>query len=290
MSPSGPRRSRNSGADLGRELEVQDRVDRAPGSPTPRTPAPRPASGRRSPGWRAPFAAMPDDRQREARVPAVLPEDEEQQARRRGRAAASAAPRRAGRPKPSAASMANRNDDRDEQERQEAQPDGRQVLDPAAQEQAERRARGRYRRSASGDCGARGGPRAQRGSAGAAAGPVGRVGRRAARAPRIAGSAGRRGCRRRVCGWRAGRSSGSGRGCVVRPGSSTPSTQCVWTKASTILGSNWMPANLRSSAIACSAVSGVIRYGRAAVIASNESATCRTRASSGISSPIRRSG
>ena len=37
-------------------------------------------------------------------------------------------------------------------------------------------------------------------------------------------------------------------------------------------------------------VSGVIRYGRAAVIASNASATWRMRASFGISSPISRSG
>ena len=41
---------------------------------------------------------------------------------------------------------------------------------------------------------------------------------------------------------------------------------------------------------ACSAVSGVIRYGRAAVIASNASATWRIRASFGISSPMSRSG
>ena len=44
-----------------------------------------------------------------------------------------------------------------------------------------------------------------------------------------------------------------------RPGSGTPSTWRVRTKASTTTGSNWMPANLRSSASACSAVSGVIR-------------------------------
>ena len=71
-----------------------------------------------------------------------------------------------------------------------------------------------------------------------------------------------------------------------RPGSRMPSTHFVRTNASTTSGSNWMPANLRSSARACSAVSGVIRYGRLAVIASNASATWRMRASFGISSPI----
>ena len=40
-----------------------------------------------------------------------------------------------------------------------------------------------------------------------------------------------------------------------------------------------MPLNFSSSASACFWVSGVIRYGRAEVIASNESATCRMRAS-----------
>jgi hypothetical protein len=38
-------------------------------------------------------------------------------------------------------------------------------------------------------------------------------------------------------------------------------------------GSNWIPANFLNSAIAWSFVSGFIRYGRAAVIASNASAT-----------------
>ena len=56
---------------------------------------------------------------------------------------------------------------------------------------------------------------------------------------------------------------------------SRPRPRCVRTNASTTLGSNWMPANLRSSPSACSAVSGVIRYGRWAVIASNASATWR---------------
>ncbi len=46
---------------------------------------------------------------------------------------------------------------------------------------------------------------------------------------------------------------------VSRPGSGTPSAQFVREKASTTTGSNWMPANLRSSDIACSLVSGVIR-------------------------------
>ena len=73
-----------------------------------------------------------------------------------------------------------------------------------------------------------------------------------------------------------------------RPARPRPSR--VLTKASTTTGSNWTPANLRSSASACSFVSGVIRYGRAAVIASNASATWRIRASFGISSPISRSG
>jgi homoserine O-acetyltransferase len=74
------------------------------------------------------------------------------------------------------------------------------------------------------------------------------------------------------------------------PGSGTPSAQGVFENASTTTGSNWMPANLRSSARACSEVRGVIRYGRWAVIASNASATWRIRASFGISSPISRSG
>ena len=84
--------------------------------------------------------------------------------------------------------------------------------------------------------------------------------------------------------------SGIWRGSARRPGSGTPSTCCVRTKASTTTGSNWTPANLRSSASACSLVSGVMRYGRAAVIASKASATWRMRASFGISSPISRSG
>ena len=75
------------------------------------------------------------------------------------------------------------------------------------------------------------------------------------------------------------RAAGSGAARACGPASGTPSTWCVWTKASTTTGSNWTPANLRSSASACSLVSGVMRYGRAAVIASNASATWRIRAS-----------
>ena len=41
--------------------------------------------------------------------------------------------------------------------------------------------------------------------------------------------------------------SGIWRGSARRPGSGTPSTRCVLTNASTTAGSNWMPANLRSS-------------------------------------------
>ena len=61
-------------------------------------------------------------------------------------------------------------------------------------------------------------------------------------------------------------------------------------KASTTSGSNWMPLNFVSSSIAWRSESGVIRYGRAAVMASNESATCMIRAKRGIAWPTRRSG
>ena len=59
--------------------------------------------------------------------------------------------------------------------------------------------------------------------------------------------------------------------------------------ASTIRGSNCVPAWRRSSATANS-WPGAVRYGRSDVIASNASATRMIRDSSGISSPARRSG
>ena len=114
-----------------------------------------------------------------------------------------------------------------------------------------------------------------------------RPGRRVARSgrgPRVAevGRGGRRGSRRSPGRRPSGRSDPIGRRGGLRrscgrhpvgglrderdlarlrtpPGSGTPSTWLVLTKASTTTGSNWTPANLRSSPSACSSVSGVMR-------------------------------
>ena len=161
-----------------------------------------------------------------------------------------------------------------------AQPDRREVAERAAREQAEDEARERCRRSARASGHGRTQPvRGHRrridacrqacaiGSAARAGGRA--AGRRTARercASRtgrpgrsaLVGDRGRAGRRRDPrcspgpSGRRPGRSAGSGAAPSRRPGSGTPSTCGVRTKASTTTGSNWMPANLRSSPRACS--------------------------------------
>ena len=64
-------------------------------------------------------------------------------------------------------------------------------------------------------------------------------------------------CAIRLAAW--ARSGTGGRGSGERPGSLMPAAQCVRVNASTIAGSNWIPANFRSSAIAWSLVSGFMR-------------------------------
>ena len=78
---------------------------------------------------------------------------------------------------------------------------------------------------------------------------------------------------------------------VSPPGSARPRPTCVRDERVDHAGVELDAGELAQLGTApARCVSGVIRYGRAAVIASNASATWRIRASFGISSPIRRSG
>ena len=235
------------------------------------------------------FAAMPDEREREARVRAVLPQRRTAAGRRRGRAAARAASVQRSRRRARAASVAEPDDHRDEQQRQEPEPDVRQVLEPPAEEQAEHEPE----RDTADQHPAIVGPRGARVlsaiSAGAAAGP----GRRLVRGlrpdvPDGADPHGRWPCRRPVRVLRDQRDrSRLDRAARILDTLDPVRLHERVDHLRVELDAGEL-AQLAERLLGASAASS--GTAAAAVIASNESATWRIRASSGISSPISRSG